>query len=110
MQWAERQRFNHGSSLMQGWGVLLLLIACALWVWVGFLIRDTEDTLYCFRASSICEMDTTMPKQLTLLGISAPLSVAGTGLLVAGRVRRQTSAHVLRVIEMQQSEERARNK
>ena len=33
-----------------------------------------------------------------------------TGLLVAGSVRRQTSAHVLRVIEMQQSEERARKK
>ncbi|MEU2246962.1 hypothetical protein [Streptomyces sp. NPDC019224] len=110
MQWAERQRFNHGSSLMQGWGALFLLIACALWVRVGFLIGDSEDRMYCFRASSICEMDTTMPKQLTLLGISAPLSVAGTGLLVAGSVRRQTSAHVLRVIEMQQSEERARNK
>ncbi|WP_406285231.1 hypothetical protein [Streptomyces sp. NBC_00209] len=110
MQWVERQHFNHGSSLMRGWGALLLLIACALWVWLGFLIWDTEDTLYCFRAYSYCKMDTTLPKQLTLLGISAPLSVAGTGLLVAGSVRRQTSAHVLRVIEMQQSEERARNR
>ncbi|MFJ7626642.1 hypothetical protein ACIQZN_09150 [Streptomyces sp. NPDC097595] len=110
MQWAERQHFNHGSQLMQGWGALLLLIACVLWVWVGFLIWDTENTLYCYRAAFRCELDTTMPKQLTLLGISAPLSVVGTGLLVAGSVRRQTSAHVLRVIEMQQSEERARNK
>ncbi|NEC68545.1 hypothetical protein [Streptomyces sp. SID9727] len=110
MQWAERQHFDRGSSLMQGWGVLLLLITCALWVRVGFLIWDTEDRMYCFRASSICKLETTMPEQLTLLGISAPLAVAGTGLLVAGSVRRQTSAHVLRVIEMQQSEERARTK
>ncbi|MGQ4484627.1 hypothetical protein LRE75_20235 [Streptomyces sp. 372A] len=110
MQWAERQHFNHRSSLMQGWGALLLLIACALWVRVGYLIWDSEDRMYCFRASSICKMDTTMPDQLTLLGISAPLAVAGTGLIVAGSVRRQTSAHVLRVIEMQQSEERARTK
>ena len=95
---------------MQGWGVLLLLAACALWVWLGFLVWEQDDTLYCFRASSVCELDSTMPKQLILLSLSAPLSVAGSALLVAGSVRRQTTAHVLRVIEMQQSEERARRK
>lgn len=110
MQWVARQHFHHRSAQMQGWGALFLLVACALWGWLGFLLWDADDTLYCFRASSVCAMDTTMPKQLTLLGVSAPLSVAGTGLLVAGSVRRQTSAHVFQVIEMQQSEERARNK
>ncbi|WP_393059783.1 hypothetical protein [Streptomyces sp. LN549] len=110
MQWVERQHFHHRSALMQGWGAVLLLVACVLWVWLGFLLWDQDDTLYCFRASSVCELDSTMPKQLVLLALSAPLSVAGSALLVAGSVRRQTSAHVLRVIEMQQSEDRARAK
>ncbi|WNI23175.1 hypothetical protein [Streptomyces sp. ITFR-16] len=110
MQWAARQHFHHRSVQMQGWGALLLLVACALWIWLGTLLWDQDDTLYCFRASSVCELDTTLPKELTLLAVSAPLSVAGTGLLVGGSVRRQTSAHVLQVIEMQKSEERARAK
>lgn len=110
MQWVERQHFHHRSALMQGWGAVLLLVACGLWVRLGFLMWDQDDSLYCFRASSICELDSTMPTQLILLAVSAPLSVAGSALLVAGSVRRQTTAHVLRVIEMQQSEERSRRK
>ncbi|WP_326767088.1 hypothetical protein OG978_23400 [Streptomyces sp. NBC_01591] len=110
MQWAARQHFHHRSALMQTWGVVLLLIACALWVWLGFLLAEDQD-MYCHRTmSSMCEVDTDVPKQLTLLGISAPLSVLGAGLLVAGSVRRQTSAHVFEVIEMQKSEERSRQK
>jgi hypothetical protein len=38
------------------------------------------------------------------------LSVLGTVLFVAGTVRRQISAHVLEVIEMQRAEKRARQK
>ncbi|MEU2667761.1 hypothetical protein ABZ622_02670 [Streptomyces sp. NPDC007164] len=110
MQWAARQHFHHRSALMQGWGAVLLLVASALWVWLGFLLADQQD-MYCYRGmSSACEVDTGLPKQLTVLGISAPLSVAGAGLLVAGTVRRQTSAHVFEVIEMQKSEERSREK
>ncbi|MFF3782598.1 hypothetical protein [Streptomyces sp. NPDC001933] len=108
MQWAARERFTNRSSLMQVWGVGLLLAACALWIWLGFLLADEPDT-YCYRVSS-CEVLTEVPKQLTVLGISAPLSVLGAGLLVAGSVRRQTSAHVFEVIEMQKSEERSREK
>ncbi|MFE9818917.1 hypothetical protein [Streptomyces sp. NPDC005773] len=109
MQWVERQHFHHRSALMQGWGAVLLLVACGLWVRLGFLMWDQDDSFYCSRAS-ICELDGTMPTQLILLAVSAPLSVAGSALLVAGSARRQTTEHVLRVIEMQQSEERARRK
>ncbi|GAA1313560.1 hypothetical protein GCM10009647_039660 [Streptomyces sanglieri] len=110
MQWAARQYFHHRSALMQSWGAVLLLVACALWVWLGFLLAGQQD-MYCYRTmSGSCEVESGLPKQLTVLGISAPLSVVGAGLLVAGTVRRQTSAHVFEVIEMQKSEERNRQK
>ncbi|MEU9618492.1 MULTISPECIES: hypothetical protein [unclassified Streptomyces] len=108
MQWPARQRFHHHSALMQTWGAVLLIAACALWIWLGFLLADQQGT-YCYRASP-CEVATEVPKQLTVLGASVPLSVLGTALLVGGSVRRQTSAHVFQVIEMQKSEERERAK
>ncbi|MFJ7325936.1 hypothetical protein ACIQVN_06725 [Streptomyces cyaneofuscatus] len=43
------------------------------------------------------------PVQLTLLAISVPVSVLGVALFVAGTVRRQATAHVLEVIEMQRA-------
>ncbi|MGW1102174.1 hypothetical protein [Streptomyces sp. NPDC002540] len=108
MQWAARQRFHHRSTLMQAWGAVLLVVACVLWIRLGFLLAEQWDA-YCYRVSQ-CEAVTEVPKQLTVLGISALLSVLGTALLVAGSVRRQTSAHVFEVIEMQKSEERERAK
>ncbi|MFD4942861.1 hypothetical protein ACFVYE_36675 [Streptomyces sp. NPDC058239] len=109
MQWATRQQFHHRSVLMQTWGAVLLLVACALWIRLGFLLVDQQDA-YCYRVTMECEVVTEWPKQLAMLGISAPLSVLGAALLVGGSVRRQTSAHVLQVIEMQKSEERDRAK
>ncbi|MFF2328294.1 MULTISPECIES: hypothetical protein [unclassified Streptomyces] len=109
MQWEARHYFDRGSVLMQLWGAALLIVACVLWVWLGFLLVDQHDTV-CFTVTTHCEMVTAWPKQLTILGISAPLSVFGAALFVAGTVRKQTSTHVLQVIEMQQSEERSRNK
>ncbi|MGC5394565.1 hypothetical protein ACPXCP_02305 [Streptomyces sp. DT20] len=107
MYWVARQRFHHRSALMQGWGVALLLAASALWVWLAFLLVDQRDA-YCYRTVSNCELITAWPQQLTLLAVSVPLSLLGTALLVGGSVRRQTSAHILQVIEMQKSEDRAR--
>ncbi|MFF2410346.1 hypothetical protein [Streptomyces sp. NPDC058092] len=109
MQWAARQQFHHRSALMQAWGAVLLIVACALWIWLGFLLVEQQDA-YCYRVTNDCEMITEWPKQLAILAISAPLSVCGAALLVGGSVRRQTSAHVFQVIEMQRSEERSRSK
>ncbi|MFB6987208.1 hypothetical protein ACFC0C_11765 [Streptomyces sp. NPDC056178] len=108
MQWAARRQFHHRSALMQAWGAVLLVVACVLWIRLGFMLAEQWDA-YCYRVSQ-CEAVTEVPKQLTVLGISALLSVLGTALLVAGSVRRQTSAHVFEVIEMQKSEERERAK
>lgn len=109
MQWAARQQFHHRSMLMLTWGAVLLLITCALWIWLGFLLVDQQD-VYCYRVSTQCKVVTEWPKQLTILGISAPSSVLGAALFVAGSVRKQTSAHVFEVIEKQKSEERSRQK
>ncbi|WP_406322240.1 hypothetical protein [Streptomyces sp. NBC_01637] len=51
-----------------------------------------------------CTVVSELPKQLTVLAVCGPLSVLGSALLVGGSVRRQTSAHVFQVIEMQKSE------
>lgn len=109
MQWVARQSFHHRSAQMQGWGGILLLAAGALWVWLAFLLWDQADA-YCYRTVSNCTLITAWPRQLTILAASVPLSVAGAALLVGGSVRRQTSAHVLRIIELQKSEDRARTK
>lgn len=109
MQWAARQRFHHTSTTMQTWGAVLLLAACALWVRLAFLLVEQADTT-CFAVTNHCSLVTAWPEQLTLLAASAPLSVLGAALFVAGTVRRQASAHVLEVIEMQRAEQRARQK
>ncbi|MFB6778845.1 hypothetical protein ACFCX0_15825 [Streptomyces sp. NPDC056352] len=70
---------------------------------------DQADA-YCYRVTMQCTVVSELPKQLTVLAISGPLSVLGSALLVAGSVRRQTSAYVFQVIEMQKSEERDRHK
>lgn len=106
MHWVATQRFHHRSALMQRWGVALLLGACALWIWLAFLLADRSDA-YCYRA---CEQITDLSELLTILIVSVPLSVLGAALLIGGSVRRQTSAHIHQVIEMQQSEDRAREK
>ncbi|NED07374.1 hypothetical protein G3I55_37720 [Streptomyces sp. SID6648] len=109
MQWVARQQFHRTSTSMQTWGVVLLLGACALWVRLAFLLVEQSDAS-CYGETQYCDLIEAWPEQLTLLAISAPVSVLGTALLVAGAVRRQTSAHVLEVIEMQGAEERARQK
>ncbi|MFF1837340.1 hypothetical protein ACFVXE_24495 [Streptomyces sp. NPDC058231] len=109
MQWVARQQFHHRSALMQGWGAALLLVSVGLWIWLAFLLTDQADA-YCYRVTMECKVISGWSEQIIVLALSGPLSVLGSALLVGGSVRRQTSAHVLQVIEMQESEERARNK
>ncbi|WP_411079887.1 hypothetical protein [Streptomyces sp. cmx-18-6] len=107
MQWIARQKFHRTSTAMRGWGAVLLLAACAAWARLAYLLTDVADVT-CYESSVPCSLTTAWPEQLTLLAVSVPLSVLGTALFVAGAVRRQTSAHVLEVIEMQRVEERRR--
>ncbi|MFB7047963.1 hypothetical protein ACFCX7_17645 [Streptomyces microflavus] len=94
---------------MQSWGAVLLIAACALWVRLAFLLVEQSDAS-CYGDTQNCGLIEAWPEQLTILAVSVPLSVLGTVLFVAGTVRRQISAHVLEVIEMQRAEKRARQK
>ncbi|MET8347790.1 MULTISPECIES: hypothetical protein [Streptomyces microflavus subgroup] len=109
MQWIARQQFHRTSTSMQSWGAVLLIAACALWVRLAFLLVEQSDAS-CFGETQNCGLIEAWPEQLTILAVSVPLSVLGTVLFVAGTVRRQISAHVLEVIEMQRAEKRARQK
>ncbi|MET8497949.1 hypothetical protein [Streptomyces microflavus] len=109
MQWIARQQFHRTSTSMQSWGAVLLIAACALWVRLAFLLVEQSDAS-CYGETQNCGLIEAWPEQLTILAVSVPLSVLGTVLFVAGTVRRQISAHVLEVIEMQRAEKRARRK
>ncbi|AGK79204.1 hypothetical protein ACFCXC_01070 [Streptomyces microflavus] len=109
MQWIARQQFHRTSTSMQSWGAVLLIAACALWVRLAFLLVEQSDAS-CYGETQNCGLIEAWPEQLTILAVSVPLSVLGTVLFVAGTVRRQISAHVLEVIEMQRAEKRARQK
>lgn len=93
---------------MQGWGLGLLFLACLLWIRLGYLVIDQFDA-YCVDDVH-CPVVAEWPELFGILAASVPLSVIGGALFVGGAVRRQTSAHVLRIIEMERSEERARQK
>ncbi|MFJ9393375.1 hypothetical protein ACIRQT_00650 [Streptomyces californicus] len=108
MHWIARQHFNRISTLLQMWGAVLLLGACALWARLAFLLVDGDAS--CSGETQYCDLIDNLPEQLTLLAASSPLSVLGTALLVAGTVRRQASGHALAVIELRASEDRAQQK
>ncbi|MEW2067909.1 hypothetical protein [Streptomyces sp. NPDC007346] len=109
MQWIARQQFHRTSATVQTWGAVLLLAACTSWVRLAFLLVEQSD-VSCYGQTQNCRLIEAWPEQLTLLAISALLSVLGAALFVAGMVRRQVSAHVLEVIEMQRAEARRKEK
>ncbi|WP_433401789.1 hypothetical protein [Streptomyces sp. CA-146814] len=94
---------------MQTWGAVVLLAACALWVRLAFLLVEQSDAS-CYGETQNCDLIAAWPGQLTLLAISVPVSVLGVALFVAGTVRRQVSAHVLEVIELQRAEARQKER
>ncbi|MGW9303137.1 hypothetical protein ACWHA3_20275 [Streptomyces cyaneofuscatus] len=94
---------------MQTWGAVLLLAACALWVRLAFLLVEQSGGS-CYGETRNCDLIEAWPGQLTLLAVSVPVSVLGVALFVAGTVRRQATAHVLEVIEMQRAEARQKKR
>ncbi|MEU3216504.1 hypothetical protein ACF1BP_07385 [Streptomyces sp. NPDC014735] len=125
MHWAVRQDFDRRSGTLIGWGLGLLAVATGLLIWLGYLllapytVHSRTGTLECDspvadssfqNTSSRCGPERDWPELMLIFALSVPPAVAGTALCVSGSTRRQTTAHIFEVIEMQKSEERLRAK
>lgn len=131
MQWTARQEFDRWAGRQQGWGFGFMALSAALFLWLGYLLlvpfsvedssfdeiacdapvfHDSANTPYSESAPERCVAERDWPELLALGVLAVPLAVAGAALFTSGSSRKRASAHVFRVLEMQESEERARLK
>ncbi|MFC8228570.1 hypothetical protein [Streptomyces sp. NPDC057287] len=131
MQWTARQEFDRWAGRQQGWGLGLMAVAAALFLWLGYLLLmpfsvdsdsfgeiacdapvfyDSEATPYSQSTPKLCVAERDWPELLALGALAVPPAVAGAALFVSGSARKRVSGHVFRILEMQDSEERARQK
>ncbi|MFE9362376.1 hypothetical protein ACFYNN_06000 [Streptomyces sp. NPDC006978] len=130
MQWPARQEFDRWAGRQQSWGVGLMAVSAALFLWLGYLLLipysvhdyhdeiaceapvfyDSESTSYSQGAGKLCSMERDWPELLGLGFLAVPPAVAGAALFTSGSARKRASAHVFRILEMQESEERAQQK
>ncbi|MFG3406155.1 hypothetical protein [Streptomyces sp. NPDC048142] len=124
MHWAVRQEFDRRAGARVAWGVGLSAVAAGLLLWLGYLLlapytvpsSSPTRSLECespmeyggsHTSPSLCAGERGWPELVGILALSVPTAVAGAALIVSGTSRRRTSAHVLEVLEMRASEERA---
>ncbi|MFC9606284.1 hypothetical protein ACFTTN_22835 [Streptomyces niveus] len=130
MQWPARQEFDRWAGRQQSWGVGLMTVSAALFLWLGYLLLipfsthhyhdeiaceapvfyNSESTSYSQGAGKRCSAERDWPELLGLGFLAVPPAIAGAALFTSGSVRKRASAHVFRILEMQESEERARQK
>ncbi|MFE4214477.1 hypothetical protein [Streptomyces sp. NPDC056844] len=130
MQWPARQEFDRWAGRQQSWGAGLMALSAALFLWLGYLLLipfsvddyhdevaceapvfyDSESTPYSEGAGKLCSAERDWPELLGLGALAVPPAVAGAALFTSGSARKRASAHVFRILEMQESEERARQK
>ncbi|WP_405614692.1 hypothetical protein [Streptomyces sp. NBC_01508] len=130
MQWPARQEFDRWAGRQQSWGAGLMAVSAALFLWLGYLLLipfsveyysdeiaceapvfyDSESTSYSQGAAKRCSAARDWPELLGLGFLAVPPGIAGAALFTSGSARTRTSAHVLRILEMRESEERARQK
>ncbi|MGW1812649.1 hypothetical protein ACWCQM_03565 [Streptomyces sp. NPDC002125] len=130
MQWPARQEFDRWAGRQQSWGAGLMAVSVALFLWLGYLLLipftvhdyqdeiacdapvfyDSESTSYSQGAGKLCSVERDWPELLGIGFLAVPPAVAGAALFVSGSARKRASSHVFRILEMQESEERARQK
>lgn len=128
MQWPARQEFDHQAGRKQNWGVGLMAVSAALFLWLGYLLLipfsvydyddeiaceapvfyDSESTSYSEGAGKLCSAERDWPELLGLGFLAVPPAVADAAMFTSGSARTRASAHVFRILAMQESEERAR--
>lgn len=107
-----------------------MALSAALFLWLGYLLLipfsvddyhdeiaceapvfyDSESTPYSEGAGKLCSAERDWPELLGIGALAVPPAVAGAALFTSGSARKRASAHVFRILEMQESEERARQK
>ncbi|MGW2843251.1 hypothetical protein ACWCWD_36355 [Streptomyces sp. NPDC001493] len=55
-------------------------------------------------SKSVCADERQWPELVGVLGLPVPFAVTGAALRVLGNSRRRTAGHVLRLLELQESE------
>lgn len=130
MQWPARQEFERRAGRQQSWGVGLMAVSAALFLWLGYLLLipftvhhyhdeiaceapvfySGESTSYSEGAAGRCSAERDWPELLGVGFLAVPPAVVGAALFTSGSARRRASAHVFQVLETQDSEERARKK
>ncbi|MER5553620.1 hypothetical protein ABT001_18450 [Streptomyces sp. NPDC002793] len=133
MQWPARQEFDRWAGRQQSWGAGLMVISAALFLWLGYLLlvpftvqdgvfdevaceaplfhdsadtTDDKDTPYSEDVHRLCAVERDWPELLGIGILAVPPAVAGAALFTSGSARKRASAHVFRVLEMQESDER----
>ncbi|MFF2730317.1 hypothetical protein ACFVS9_20780 [Streptomyces sp. NPDC058008] len=130
MQWTARQEFDRWAGRQQGWGVGLMAVSAALFLWLGYLLLmpftvhdyadeiacdapvfyESESTPYSQGAGKLCSAARDWPELLAIGVLAVPPAIVGAALFTSGSSRKRASAHVFRVLEMQESEDRAKQK
>ncbi|MFD6332520.1 hypothetical protein ACFWGI_23510 [Streptomyces niveus] len=130
MQWQARQEFERRAGRQQGWGVGLMVVAVALFLWLGYLLLipftvhhyqdeieceapvfySSERTSYSEGEAGRCSAARDWPELVGVGVLAVPPAVVGAALFTGGSARRRASAHVFQILEMRDSEERARKK
>ncbi|MGW1463424.1 hypothetical protein ACWCPT_03575 [Streptomyces sp. NPDC002308] len=124
MYWETRQDFDRRAATRSAWGMGLVAVAAVLLVWLGWLllvpfsvassVGDTEidcgapvSETYSPDSPNVCAQERQWPELVGVLGLSVPFAVTGAALWVSGNSRRRTTEHVLRLLELQETEERS---
>ncbi|WP_411138043.1 hypothetical protein [Streptomyces sp. C10] len=102
-----RSAFWQRAARRKRWGLLALVVATGLWVWLAYLLAvpySVDATQQCaallFREpspSTECLQTRTWWQMLGLLGAALPTSVVGVGLYVAGAVSQSLCYHLQEV-------------
>ncbi|MGW0855286.1 hypothetical protein [Streptomyces sp. NPDC002690] len=125
MYWETRQEFDRRASTRSAWGMGLVAVAAVLLVWLGWLllvpfsvtssVGDHEidcgapvSEVYSPSSKNVCADERQWPELIGVLGLSVPFAVTGAALWVSGNSRKRTAEHVLRLLELQESEGRTR--
>lgn len=108
--------FRDRAGRIRAWGAGLLSLAAVLWAWCAVLLlapytvdeepddrypRECESRLFTERGtandgifkSDYCQNERDWPEVLAVLGLSVPLTAAGTTLLTIGILSARMSAH-----------------